>query len=172
MEKMGNFCDPTSVLNTSIGPPKPGFKPTNFHRFYSTRLGGLTSTLLGFPQNRIGLFQGDRKSISSVVQKSYSYALSRSRGNEAFVALVRMVPDSMEHPSVEQLREAGDFVMSFTGPTAIVWGDRDPVLGKLRRRVSRQLPHAEVTATDAGHFLQEEVPEAIAAAIRDVVSRS
>jgi len=62
--------------------------------------------------------------------------------------------------------------MSFEGPRAIVWGDRDPVLGKLRRRVERQLPGAEVTVTDAGHFLQEEVPVEIAAAIKGVVARS
>jgi hypothetical protein len=30
------------------------------------------------------------------------------------------------------------------------------------------LPHASVTRTQAGHFLQEEVPVEIAAAIREV----
>lgn len=79
-----------------------------------------------------------------------------------------MVPDDLDHPSIPILEESGDAAMSFEGPTAIVWGDRDPVLGKLRRRVTRQLPNAEVTVTEAGHFLQEEVPAEIAAAIRAV----
>lgn len=159
------------VLNTTIGAPKPGFKPTAFHRFYSTALGRLSSTWTGFPQNHIGLFQNDRSSISGAVRKSYAYPLNKL-GSDAFVALVRMVPDTMEHPSVGPLIEAGEFAMSFAGPTAIVWGDNDPVLGRLRRRVTRQLPDATVTATDAGHFLQEEVPVEIADAIKDVVSRS
>ena len=60
---------------------------------------------------------------------------------------------------------------SYDGPAAIVWGDRDPVIGRLRNRVSRLLPQAPVTSTDAGHFLQEEVPAEIATAIREV-SRS
>ena len=123
-------------------------------------------------QKRLGFAQGDRKSISGLVQKSYSYPLARSRGNEAVVALVRMVPDDLEHPSVEPLTEVAEFAQAFEGPSAMVWGDRDPVLGRLRKRISRMLPDAEVTVTDAGHFLQEEVPEEIAAAIKSVVSRS
>jgi haloalkane dehalogenase len=159
------------VMNTSIGPPKPGFKPTSFHRFFSTRTGQLASTYLGLPQKRLGAAQGDRKSISGLVQKSYSFPLARSRGNEAVVALVRLVPDDLDHPSVEPLTEVAEFATSFEGPSAIVWGDRDPVLGRLRKRISRMLPDAEVTVTEAGHFLQEEVPEEIAAAIKSVVAR-
>ena len=79
-----------------------------------------------------------------------------------------MVPNDMGHPSIPILEEAGSAAMTFDGPTAIVWGDKDPLLGKLRRRVTRQLPNAQVTVTDAGHFLQEEVPAEIAEAIRSV----
>ena len=46
------------------------------------------------------------------------------------------------------------------------------MLGKVLRRIKRALPDAEVTITDAGHFLQEEVPVEIAAAIKRVVARS
>ena len=53
----------------------------------------------------------------------------------------------------------------------MVWGDRDPILGKVRRWIEKLLPRAEVTRTEAGHFLQEEVPGAIAAAIRGVAGR-
>ncbi len=82
-----------------------------------------------------------------------------------------MVPDTMDHPTVEPIRDVQTFVESYDGPAAIVWGDRDPVIGRLRNRVSRMLPQAPVTSTDAGHFLQEEVPGEIAYAIRQV-SRS
>jgi hypothetical protein len=38
----------------------------------------------------------------------------------------------------------------------------------VRHHLQRVLPRASFTATAAGHFLQEEVPEAIAAAVRRV----
>lgn len=155
------------AMNTVLGPPKPGFKPTTFHRFFSTKAGELACRWLGLPQNRLGLAQGDRRSISGIVQRAYSYPL-KTLGSEAVIALVRMVPDTLDHPSVPQLEELAAFVDAYDGPAAIVWGDKDPVLGRLRNRISRQLPQATVTATSAGHFLQEEVPALIAQAIRDL----
>lgn len=159
------------VLNTTIGPPKPGFRPTAFHKLFGGPLGGLLCKGLGYPQRNLGFAQGDKASISGVVQKAYRFPLKPYRRNDAPLALLRMVPDDMEHPSVAPLTEIGGFAESFEGPVAIVWGDRDPILGRLRRRVSRQLPTAEVTETEAGHFLQEEVPAEIADAIRGVVAR-
>ena len=87
------------------------------------------------------------------------------------LALARMVPNGPEHPSIPALSRCQNLVETFDGPTAIVWGDRDPVLGRVRRHVQRLLPDARVTVTNAGHFLQEEVPGEIAAAIRDVARR-
>ncbi len=156
------------VLNTVIGPPRPGFKPTAFHRIFATGAGEFLSRRLGLPQKRLGIAQGDRKSISGEVQKAYSYALRGKKDYQAVVDFVRMVPSSLEHPSIPAMREIGDLVDHFTGPSAIVWGDKDPVLGRVRRRVSRQLPDATVIATDGGHFLQEEVPGEIASAVRAV----
>ena len=156
------------VMNTAIDAPKPGFKPTLFHRVFSTRIGDALSKWLGLPQNAMRYAQGDRTSITGIVQKSYTYPLRGKDDYQAVIGLVRMVPDSMDHPSIPYLEEAGEAARSFDGPKAIVWGDNDPVLGRLRRRVTRQLRDAEVTATDAGHFLQEEVPTEIAAAIRSV----
>lgn len=51
---------------------------------------------------------------------------------------------------------------------ALVWGTRDPLLGRALDRHRRAFPRAPVTLTEAGHFLQEEVPDALAASIRDV----
>jgi hypothetical protein len=54
------------------------------------------------------------------------------RHNQAPLALTRMVPDSMDHPSIPTLRRVGEYVRSYPGPAEIVWGDRDPVLGGVR----------------------------------------
>jgi len=72
------------------------------------------------------------------------------------------VPDSQDHPSIEPLARVQRLTQAFRGPAAIVWGDRDPVLGRVLSWMSQLLPHAPVTRTQAGHFLQEEVPDEIA----------
>jgi haloalkane dehalogenase len=46
------------------------------------------------------------------------------------------------------------------------------VLGRVRSHIQRLLPEARVTVTNAGHFLQEEVPSEIATAIREVARRA
>jgi cis-3-alkyl-4-acyloxetan-2-one decarboxylase len=159
------------VLNTSIGPPKPGFKPTTFHRVFSTRFGGWIEARFGILEKNLGRAQHDRSSISGDVRDSYVYPL-RELGNGAATDFARMVPDTMQHPSVPVLEEVSRIAEAFDGPAAIVWGENDPVLGRLLRRVSRTLPQAEVTSTAAGHFLQEEVPTEIADAVRKVSTLS
>lgn len=164
------MCTGLVVMNTSLMPPKEGFKPTTFHRFFSTRFGDFATSYLGLPQRALRFAQADRSSISGKTSRAYSFPLSRARGNEAVAALVRMVPDSLEHPSVKQLREIKSFIEGFTRPTALVWGKSDPILGGLLNQHHRVLTDARVVETEAGHFLQEEVPVEIAAAIRWVAA--
>jgi haloalkane dehalogenase len=102
-------------------------------------------------------------------RRAYTHPLGRFP--VAPLALARMVPDGPAHPSIAPLERCREWVDRFDGPAAIVWGDRDPVLGRVRRWMETLFPQAEVTRTNAGHFLQEEVPEAIAAAIRSVARK-
>lgn len=160
------------VLNTALSPPRPGFRATSFHRFARLPVvSQLAFRLAGFPQNAMSFAQGDRASVRGEVARAYRYPLRRLRDRTAPLALARMVPDSLEHPSIEPLRRVQAFVESFDGPAAIVWGDRDPVLGRVRTWIEKLLPQAEVTRTQAGHFLQEEVPHPIADAIRRVAAQ-
>jgi haloalkane dehalogenase len=57
-------------------------------------------------------------------------------------------------------------------PISIVWGTKDPILGRVINHLERMRPDAKITRTQAGHFLQEEVPEQLADAILDVASRA
>ena len=58
-------------------------------------------------------------------------------------------------------------------PTLIVWGRRDPALPpKLLRGMKRDIPQAEIVELpDCGHFVPEESPDELAAAILDFVER-
>jgi haloalkane dehalogenase len=158
------------VVNTVVGPPRPGFHPSLFHRLAHTPvLGEALFRGLGFPQSALWLAQGDKSSIRGAVARAYRWPLRGLARNVAPLALARMVPDSFRHPSIEPLRRCQQLVESFRGPAAIVWGDRDPVLGRVRTFIEKLLPQAKVTRTQGGHFLQEEVPTEIAAAVRSVV---
>ncbi|MCB1154491.1 alpha/beta fold hydrolase [bacterium] len=157
------------ILNTVLGPPREGFHATTFHKFARMPLiSDFVFRILGFPQVRLSAAQGDKKSISGEVARAYKFPLMGLSKNVAPLALARMVPDSLEHPSIAQLKEVAAFARSFTGPAAIVWGDKDPVLGRALSRVQGVLPNAKLTRTNAGHFLQEEVPEEIAEAVHSI----
>jgi len=161
------------VLNTGVGPPRPGFRPTLFHRLARVPLvSDVLFRALAFPQRILHRVQGDPASISGDVARAYRFPLAGLRNNLAPLALARMTPNTLTHPSMEPLRRCQAFVEGFTGPTAIVWGDRDPILGRVRGRVQKLMPNARVTATAAGHFLQEEVPREIADAVRFVAGRA
>ncbi len=162
------------LMNTVVGPPRPGFQASAFHRFARLPvISDVAFRAFGFPQ--LGLFaaQGDRKSIAPWTSeaRAYRWPLRRMRDNVAPLALARMVPDSDAHPSIPALRRCQELIEKFTGPAALVWGTRDPVLGRVVSHLERLLPNARVTRTNAGHFLQEEVPDDIAGAIRHVAAQ-
>lgn len=161
------------LLNTVVGPPRAGFRPTAFHRFSRVPVASdLAFRIAGFPQNVMAAVQGDPRSVLGAVRRAYTYPLRRIRDRAAPLALARMVPDSHQHRSIPALEACQSFVESYAGPVAVVWGERDPVLGRVLGWIEKLLPRAEVTRTRAGHFLQEEVPADIAAAIRSVVEQA
>lgn len=159
------------LLNTVVGPPRAGFRPKLFHRFARWPLvSDLAFRVLGFPLRQLHRVQGDPASIRGEVARAYRWPLRR--GNAAPLALARMVPDREAHPSVAALRRSQEFLQGFAGPVAVVWGERDPILGRVVSWIEKLRPDADVRRTEAGHFLQEEVPEEIAAAVRSVADRS
>ncbi len=161
------------VTNTVVGPPRPGARPTRFHRFANRPIvSDVAFRLLGFPQNALGLVQADRRSISGDVARAYRWPLRSLADRAAPLALARMVPTTPDHPAVPGLRRALAVAPAFGGPAAIVWGERDPVLGRALRGVAEALPRATVTRVVAGHYPQEEAPGPIADAILDVARRA
>jgi len=158
--------------NTAVIVPRNP-KGTSFHRFARMPVvSDLVFRGLGFPQIALHRAQGDPASIRGPIARAYRRPLRSWSDRVAPLALARMVPDSPDHPSMPALLRAEKWVLSFDGPTALVWGTRDPILGRALKRHEKALPNATVTRTEAGHFLQEEVPDEIAAAIREVAVKS
>lgn len=160
------------LANTAVLVPRIP-RGTWFHRL--ARVPVLAELLfrgLGLPQSALWLAQGDRGSIRGEVAAAYRWPLRRLADRAGPLALARMVPSRADHPSLPALREGEAWIRGFAGPMALVWGERDPILGKALRRHIEAFPRATVTRTQAGHFLQEEVPDELAAAVRDVIARA
>jgi cis-3-alkyl-4-acyloxetan-2-one decarboxylase len=159
--------------NTGISPPAPGFKPTLFHRLSQLPIASdVLFRYLGFPLGTLHAAQGDRASIRGVVARAYRWPLRRRAERVAPLALARMVPDSHHHPSVATFAETDALFRELTAPIALVWGTRDPVLGRVINHLGRIRPDVPIARTSAGHFLQEEVPDELAAAITDIAGRA
>lgn len=158
--------------NTAVGPPSPTFEPTLFHRL--SQLPVASDVLfrgLGFPLGVLHLSQGDRGSIRGDVARAYRWPLRRYADRAAPLALARMVPDSADrHPSLPMLRQSEDVFRTLNVPIGLVWGTRDPILGRVIKHLERVRPDAKVARTQAGHFLQEEVPGELARAIEAVAT--
>jgi pimeloyl-ACP methyl ester carboxylesterase len=58
-------------------------------------------------------------------------------------------------------------------PTAVIWGERDEYLRpEIAQELAREIPKAELTMIgDAGHFVTEERPEAVTAALEALLGR-
>jgi len=155
--------------NTALFRPRSPMRTTPFHRLARAPvLSDLLFRGLNFPVPVLHRVQGDPASIRGDVARAYAYPLRRVRDRAAPLALARMVPSHEGHPSLPELERVEAWVTGFQGPSALVWGARDPILGRALRRMRAALPRATVTETRAGHFLQEEVPEQIAAAVEEV----
>ncbi len=167
-ERLGGMV----VLNTVLDPPPPNFKPTAFHRFsHLPILSDVAFRLLPLPQAALHLAQGDKSSIRGKVARAYRYPFRHIRDRVAPLATARMAVHEAGHPSVAALEECAQLIRGFDGPKAMVWGRRDPVLARALKRTRALLGNPPVTETQAGHFLQEEVPDEIAAAVLDVHAR-
>lgn len=159
------------LANTSVlVPPRP--RGTAFHRFaHMPVISDLVFRGLGFPQIGLGVAQGDRRSISGEVARAYMWPLRHMADRAAPLALARMVPNGPDHPSLPALRRGEAWARGFQGPTALVWGRNDPILGHVVIHHLRAFPKASITHTMAGHFLQEEVPEQLARAVEHIADQ-
>ncbi|MCB9641558.1 MAG: alpha/beta fold hydrolase [Myxococcales bacterium] len=158
--------------NTSVLAPKRP-KGTLFHRFAQLPiLSNLVFYGFNFPQSILQRVQGDPTSIQREVKKAYLWPFRSFSSRSAPLALARMVPNHPEHPTMQPLQQIEAWLRSFTGPMALVWGERDPVLGKALKRHTQAFPQATVTITQAGHFLQEEVPQEFVLAIEQIAKSS
>jgi haloalkane dehalogenase len=159
------------LLNTGFSAPQEKFTLSRPHAIAATPIMGeilLENVVSVF--DRIHEAQGDPASIPPEVAALYARPVRESGNIKGPLALMRMVPTGPDHPTSPPMREIEAYAGTLDVPTEIVWGMRDPILARLLPTMTALYPKARVTETEAGHFLQEEVPVEIAAAITRVVA--
>jgi haloalkane dehalogenase len=167
--RAGKKIDGLVIMNTSVTAPKDGFTPTWFHGLSQLPvISDLLFRVFNFPLSVLKKFEGIPGSYSKDDLKIYKYPLKKFKNNAGPLALARMVPNNMNHPSVPIEKEVEEFLHSYKGPAEIVWGVNDPVMWKLRRRTERLIPQAKTIKTDAGHFVQQESPEKVVESIKKI----
>ncbi|MBT8144327.1 MAG: alpha/beta fold hydrolase [Gammaproteobacteria bacterium] len=157
--------------NTSLSQPRKPPRVTPFHRFANIPIASdIAFRIFNFPLPVLHKVQGDPDSLGAARKRPYRWALRRFADRTAPLALARMVPTQLQHPTVALMGEVEQWATTFAGPVRLVWGMRDPILGRSLHKTRELFPQAPVTETVAGHFLQEEVPMQLAEAILGVVS--
>jgi len=156
--------------NTGLSAPRHK-RPLSFFHFLAHL--PLVSDLLfrggNFPIPFLHRVQGDPASIGALEKRAYRWPLRAVGDRSAPLALARMVATGPQHPSAHYMNKARAWGETFTGPVRLVWGLKDPILGRALKNMQGIFPEAPLTETQAGHFLQEEVPQALAEAILAVV---
>jgi haloalkane dehalogenase len=160
------------AMNTGFNAPKEQRDISRIHALVKTPIvGELLAEQLNPGMEGLRRVQGDPDSITAEVMELYGRPIAEDGNAKARLAMMRMVPDGPDHPSAAAQRQVESYVETLNVPVEIVWGTKDPILGPGLEPMKANFPNAPVTETAAGHFLQEEVPAEIAAALLRVVDQ-
>lgn len=87
---------------------------------------------------------------------------------------IQDVPLSKDHPSLPTMKAIEEKLLRLQVPTALIWGASDELLevSALTQLWKQIYPHSELQLIPrAGHFLQEDAPEEVVAAIQAFLAR-
>ena len=162
------------VMNTGFRAPRAPMDLSRAHALVKTPLVGelVVEAMSPLFFTRLAQVQGDPATMPSRVMDLYRRPLQDSGNAKATLALMRMVADGPDHPSSAALRDIERYVEGLDIPAELVWGMNDPILARGLPVMEKMFPTAAVIETEAGHFLQEEVPEIIAAALLRIVDKA
>jgi len=109
---------------------------------------------------------GDPRAMTRAEIDAYRVLLLRADRGRAFLRIMRGF-----ELTEEKRRLLSEGLAERPYPARIVWGERDPALGiDQLRNTQRTLGLADAVLLPSKHFLQEDQPRAVAAAIADLVA--
>ncbi len=100
---------------------------------------------------------------------AYNAPFPNKKHKSGAVAFPLLVPAHPNDPAVEPMQKARNTLSSWNKPALVMFSDKDKVLGGLEKFFYKLIPTAndqqKIIIKNAGHFLQEEKGEEIAAYI-------
>ena len=111
---------------------------------------------------------GTVNGLSDEARAAYAAPFPTAESKAGVLAFPDLVPAEPEHPNTVPMNRVRDALRSWEKPTLVVWGEQDAVLPPTHAYAFAELiPGAgeAVVLAGAGHFLQEDRPDELAAAI-------
>ena len=106
--------------------------------------------------------------LSDEARAAYAEPFPTPESKAGVLAFPELVPAEPDHPNTAPMNRVRDALRSWTKPTLVVWGASDTALPPtLAYAFAELIPDAgePVVLEGAGHFLQEDRPDELAAAI-------
>ncbi len=154
------------ILNTGIGGGRPPSETWLRFRQVVRELGGALD---------IGRLveAGTVQGLPDDVREAYDAAFPTPESKAGVLAFPELVPTGPDHPNTEPMNRVLEAMTKWEKPTLVVWGAEDTVLPfRFAERFVELIPgaHEPVLIEGASHFLQEDKPDEVAAAIRDFIA--
>lgn len=170
LAELPSLLEGAVIMNTGFTAPTEPIDVSRVHAIVKTPIVGELMIEQFVPIfDQLKDVQGDPATFSKDVSDLYGRAVLESGNAKGPLALMRMVPDGPDHPTTPGMAKVEAYARSVDVPVEVVWGMNDPILGRALVTIQDIFPDAPVLETEAGHFLQEEVPTEIATAIMRVV---
>ncbi|HET8892947.1 MAG TPA: haloalkane dehalogenase [Gaiellaceae bacterium] len=150
------------ILDTGIGVGAPGETWLRFREAVRNVGGALGIGRL--------VAAGTHQGLPDDVRAEYDAPFPTPASKAGALAFPELVPTEPEHPNAVAMLRVRDALREWRKPTLVVWGAEDSVLPpQVAERFVELIPGAvgPVLLEGAGHFLQEDRPAELAAAILD-----
>ncbi len=111
---------------------------------------------------------GTAQGLADDVRAGYDAPFPTAESKAGALAFPELVPTEPEHPSAAAMLRVRDALQGWRKPALVVWGAEDAVLpARVAERFVELLPDARgpLLLEGASHFLQEDRPDELAAAI-------
>jgi haloalkane dehalogenase len=106
--------------------------------------------------------------LSDEARAAYNEPFPTPESKAGVLAFPELVPAEPDHPNTAPMNRVRDALKSWQKPTLVVWGEEDAALPPaLAHAFAELIPGAgePVVIAGAGHFLQEDRPDELAAAL-------
>jgi haloalkane dehalogenase len=114
---------------------------------------------------------GTARALTDEVRAAYDLPFPTPASKAGVLAFPELVPTEPDHPNTAPMNRVRDALREWRKPALVVWGAEDRVLpAGIATAMAELLPGARgpVLIDGASHFLQEDAPDEVAEAIREL----